>query len=405
MRAAPDAATVVELEEYAGKSVAPSRLSRSDVDLLQDVHGKKITVEYPTPLTDHQYRLTSRGWAGYLPVSPTLALRLHPRVELSNLFRMLEVAFGLKSFQLLTGMASCHSLEDFFERLAQILARRVLVRNRRGLYRAYVDRRERLAAVRGRIDVDAAVRAPWRHHLPCDFQEHTADVEDNQILLWTLDRIRKNAACRRPEVRGTVRTAFHRLTGQVELHPIHARQCCNRSYSGLNADYRVLHALCRFFLEATGPTHQAGGHRNLPFLLDVGRLFELYVAEWLRQNLPDHLAVRAQEKLSLSTAHHMSFEIDLVLYDSSEHDSGGNRPWAVLDTKYKVKSSPSTGDVAQVVAYAEAMGCTEAFLVYPIALAAPLDARVGAIRVRSIEYRLNEELEAEGRRFLDRLFG
>lgn len=405
MRAAPTAATVVELEEYERKSVARTRLSPSDVDLLHNVHRKKITVEYPTPRTEHHYRLTSRGWAGYLPVSPTLALRLHPRVELSNLFRMLEVAYGLKSFQLLSGMASCHSLEDFFERLAQILARRVLVRNRRGLYRAYVGRRVRLAAVRGRIDVEAAVRAPWRHRLPCEFQEHTADVEDNQILLWTLDRIRKNAACRRPEVRSTVRTAFHRLAGQVDLRPVHASQCCNRTYSGLNADYRVLHALCRFFLEATGPTHQSGGHRNLPFLLDVGRLFELYVAEWLRQNLPSHLAVRAQEKVTLSTTHHMSFEIDLVLYDSSGQGSNNDTPWAVLDTKYKVKDSPSTGDVAQVVAYAEVMGCTEAFLVYPVSLNKPLDTRVGAIRVRSVAYPLGGDLEAGGRWFLDRLLG
>ncbi|MCX7038200.1 MAG: hypothetical protein NT005_03560 [Spirochaetes bacterium] len=47
--------------------------------------------------------------------------------------------------------------------------------------------------------------------------------------------------------------------------------------------------MCRFFLESSGPTHEPGGNLMLPFLVDMARLFELFVAEWLQQHIvQDH---------------------------------------------------------------------------------------------------------------------
>lgn len=396
------APATIELREYERFPLAREALRPEDAEILWQRHAQQVAVDFPTPASDQQWRLTAQGWAGYLPVSPTLALRLHPKVGIENIFRMLEVAFGLKSFQLLDGLADCRSLEEFFERLAHVLARRVLARSRKGLYRSYVDHEDRPAAVRGRIDLPKVTRAPWRTRLDCRFQEHTADVPDNRIVLWTLDRIRKNAACRRDDVRQAVRGAFHRLHGAVTLAPATAADCHGRTYTRLNDDYRALHALCRFFLETTGPTHHAGDRRNLPFLVNMASLFELYVAEWLRANLPAHRTIVAQQTVPLATDPALQFVIDLVLYDRPR-DRTEPRPIAVLDTKYKNKPSPSTADVAQVVAYAEAVGCAEAFLVYPVALDKPLDTRIGGIRVRTVAYDVAGDLEVAGRRLLERL--
>ena len=52
------------------------------------------------------------------------------------------------------------------------------------------------------------------------------------------------------------------------------------------------------------------------------------------------------------------FSIDLVL---SDEENGESR--YILDTKYKTPDSPSTDDIQQVVAYAEAKRCTEAVLI------------------------------------------
>lgn len=390
------AATEIELAEFQPMTVRRAEIPAALGELLHHTHGKLVDVEFPSPRTGGQWRLTSRGWVGYLPLSREIALRLQPKVPLSNLFRMLEVAYRLKGFEFLPGLAPCRSLEDYFERLANVLALRVLDRGRRGFHRDYVGRDERLGFVRGRIDLERAARAPWRVRLDCRFHDHTADVEDNQILAWTLSRVSRSGACRRPEVRSTVRKAFRAVQSVALPIPFAARECADRLYHRLNEDYRPLHALCRFFLEHSGPRHDRGDRASLPFLVDMAGLFELFVTEWLRRNLPPELQVRAQVPAPIGDG--LSFRIDLVIFSRVT-----GRALAVLDTKYKTPNAPAGADVSQVVAYAVSQGCQEAALVYPTAPGRGLDGRVGEIRVRSLVFSLTKDLEIAGRAFLAEL--
>lgn len=169
----------------------------------------------------------------------------------------------------------------------------------------------------------------------------------------------------------------------------------NRKYNRLNEDYRVLHSLCRFFLENTGSSHQVGDHTMLPFLVDMASLFELFVAKWLQAHPVEGLQTRAQERMLIGENEDLEFRIDLLLTDSEK----GNVV-AVVDTKYKVPDSPSTEDVSQVLAYAEAKSCVEAVLVYPISLKKPLDTRIGKIRVRTLAFRLDGDLDTNGLSFV-----
>ncbi len=56
--------------------------------------------------------------------------------------------------------------------------------------------------------------------------------------------------------------------------------------------------------------------------------------------------------------------------------------------------------MAQVVTYAEALGCPEAILVYPIADAPPLDVHIGSVRVRSALFALARDFEAAEQDFV-----
>ena len=62
----------------------------------------------------------------------------------------------------------------------------VLDRTRRGLYRAYLSRSELLPNVRGRLEARELSLRPWTVDLLCTYEDHTADIEDNRILSWTL---------------------------------------------------------------------------------------------------------------------------------------------------------------------------------------------------------------------------
>lgn len=201
------------------------------------------------------------------------------------------------------------------------------------------------------------------------------------------------------EVVGTVRKAYRALQGLVSVKPCLGRDCVGRLYHRLNDDYESLHSLCRFFLDHCGPTCEAGERKMIPFVLNMADLFEMFVAEWMEENLPIGWRLKRQERFIISYKQDLSFQIDLVLRDPS------GRIHCILDTKYKADARPSTDDVSQVVAYALAEGCRDAVLVYPQALSQPLDEMIRDIRVRSIGFPLGGDLEEAGLSFLSQVLG
>ncbi len=390
---------LIELTEYEPTELPRARIAEEDGRLIWDRHGSRVTIEEPGFRTGNQWRLTSNGWVGVLPVRPGLALVLHPRVPIGNIFRMLEVAYRLKSFRLFDGVIESSSLREFYERLANVLARRVLARTRRGLYRAYLERNERLGCVRGRVNIGRALARPWDATLRCEFDEHTADIEDNQILVAALGVIARSGLCSE-RVLPTVRRAFRSVAGFARQQSLSAADCLGRLYHRLNEDYQPMHALCRFFLEHAGPTLETGDHDMIPFVVSMPQLFEQFVAEWMSSHLPWPYEVRPQYTMTFGDGDELSIRIDLVLIDQ---DKG--RSVAVLDTKYKISEKPAEGDVEQVVAYAVAQGCQEAILVYPTRLGQPVDTQWGesGVRVRSLWFELGGDLDGAGVTFLETL--
>ncbi|MEP1080350.1 McrC family protein [Leptolyngbya sp. PL-A3] len=243
---------------------------------------------------------------------------------------------------------------------------------------------------------------PWDIKPKCHYYEQTADIEDNQLLLWTLRQI-TNHGIIRDAVSCKVRQAYRALHGTISLSPFEAYNCTGRTYNRLNEDYQTLHALCRFFLDQSGPSLQQGDRRMLPFLVDMNRLFESFVAAWLHEHRhevlePHGLKLKVQEKVQLSDNHALHFNIDLVLADIA---TGMTR--YVLDTKYKAPKFPSSGDIQQTIAYAETKGTTEAVLIYPQDLEQPLNTRPNRIRVRSLTFAIANDLEISGRSFIQSL--
>ena len=87
-----------------------------------------------------------------------------------------------------------------------------------------------------------------------------------------------------------------------------------------------------------------GDRKMLPFLIDMARLYEIFVAEWLKVHLPYPFKLRSQERVIIGPDKAVRFDIDLVIYDV---ETGGAR--FVLDTKYKKSLKPASEDIAQVL--------------------------------------------------------
>ncbi len=375
-----------------------SAMSTEEAEALHASYPDYFEVEFPSPINGQRYRFRSCGYVGVFPVGDDLLIRVAPKVPVDSLFRMLEYAYDLQSFRLHAGMTDSAAVDDLFETLAMLLARRVLDRARRGLHRDYLERQDDLPYVRGRLLFRETLRqslagAP---RLVCEFDHHTPELEDNHILAWTLD-LMGHMPIRRDDVRHAVRDAARTLRMTVDLTRVSADACIRRFYHRQNHDYEPMHGLCRFFLEQCGPRLAHGDHRLMPFSLHMPSLFESFVARWLGENLGRRFAAERQYHARLDDTGQLFFRIDLVI---RERETGNTV--AVLDTKYKDPTRLRQEDIQQIVAYAARMRTTRAILVYP---SPPSRGPflVGDVVVTPLYVDLSQQVDASGQSFLDAL--
>ena len=375
----------LELTEETPRSFAPTDLTKEEALSIHKRYSTQIGV---TPfLTSDHFELRPSGYIGQLPVSSDLLIRIAPKTPVANIFGMLEYAYNLKSFKLFEGVVDVAVIEDMFERLASILARRVLGRVRKGLYSSYIKDEDDLPFVRGRIAIGQTMRGMLRGAttLSCQYEEHTADVQDNRILAWTLHSLRK-APLKRQSVQRDVRQADLALAGTITVTPAEARDCVHRLYHRLNDDYEPMHGLCRLFLEHLGPGVEMGEHKFIPFIVNMPRLFETFVAEWLREHVPAELQVTPHYRVRLDANINLIFDMDIILRNKMT-----GQIVAILDTKYKRAAQPDPSDIAQVHAYAAQTHAPKAILVYPSSEIQPLNGNLGGISIQSLVFDISRE--------------
>jgi len=385
----------IQLTEYQLKIFEKDEIPEPVGDKIYDNYAKKIEIDFPNRKTKDKWQLKSQGIVGHIPITPEFHIIIQPKVPIANLFGMLEYAYKFNiNFQ--KELIKCEYLEQLYERLANILAEKIIERCCKGLYRDYLPKTEKLPYIRGRLDIRQAIQKPWEVQLKCHYNEQTSDIEDNQILAWTLFIIGRSGLCGE-SASSKVRKAFHTLQGIVTIKSFTAQACIDRNYHRLNQDYQLLHALCRFFLENTGPSHEKGDREMVPFLINMANLYEQFVAEWLKVNIPEGFFIKQQYRVNHDQ--HYFDKIDLVLGDIVT-----NEILYVLDTKYKVPEKVANSDYHQIVAYANAVNCKNAILIYPQNLKVPRDTQIGDIRVRSLTFSLDSDLNEAGKSFLTSLF-
>ncbi len=385
---------MIELTEYEPAYIDTTDLSAADGLSLWRRYAGYFEVSFPSPLKADRWVLTSRGWVGHLPISTSLQLTIHPRIAIAQWFDMLTYIEPFDVLRTFKGQVQVADVRSLITSLAKVFADRVQSRLRQGLFRPYQAHHAPLAFIRGRIDLPHHLRTPWNTRLMCRFHQQTPDVADNQLLLWTVHQIlpsglypatlveQLRAVEREFRAHGISRTSFS------------ATDCLGRAYHRLNGDYEILHALCYFFLAHLNPDHQVGDHQMIPFLMHMPTVFERFVARWTSQHLPPAYYATQQTVIPLNTR--TQFRLDQVIFRAD------GTPLMVVDTKYKRDASPSTEDISQVVAYAVALGCDTAVLVYP-GSTTPTEMNVGNVRVRSLNFDLSCPLEEAGYSFLQAL--
>ena len=340
------------LREYGREVVA---LSDEQARALNGVgNGQYLTVDPGEQSGDWQ--VTARNYVGSINVGG-LRVLVRPKIPLRNLFLLLEV--GLREQDWRDEAVGYEANSDLLPALVSFFARATETTLARGLYHSYREQRDRLVALRGRIDIDRQLAQPGVV-IPtaCRFTEFTADLIENSYL--------KAAVSRSLRVAGVLPIDRRRLMQHlVTLEDVGDVRHHHDDYdrvvlTRLNQHYEPALRLAQLVLANLTLQDDIGDTKASSFMLDMNKLFERFVTERLRRALRGRLDVKDQHEDRLDQHGTVAIKPDLLF-------RAGGAPRFVADIKYKLTDDTAGGsnaDYYQLLAYTTALDLPEGVLIY-----------------------------------------
>jgi 5-methylcytosine-specific restriction enzyme subunit McrC len=265
-------------------------------------------------------------------------------IPIRNLWHMLLYAW--KEADLngpVTGseVESAPTLDALF---ALVLIRSMQQRLRTGLGHAYVNERETIRGVRGRVNFSESLKdySFEKGEAVCDFQHYSTNEPCNQIILSTISKLiqagefgpdRASADAIRQRLRWLARS----LDGidLIDLTPARiGRQISTQN----DHDYRLMLSICELILQRQMPLEAGGGH-TVPGIerdaLVMHRIYERFVASFYRMKLKGW-EVTSQKRLEWH-ADETNDHLPAMVPDLIIQEPGAGR-MIVLDTKFTAGS-------------------------------------------------------------------
>ena len=173
--------------------------------------------------------------------------------------------------------------------LGKVLAGGVNQLMRRGLDRGYLERREDLAGIRGKLAVsETAKRAlKARARAACDFEELSPDILRNRILRASMGRlVSRNDVNLSDKVRKELRSAYRKMPSVSPLHLTRSAFTRVQLAGGNRKLYRFLLSVCRLIHDSMVVDERTGRSVFRDFVRDkakMWRLFEDFAAGFYRR--------------------------------------------------------------------------------------------------------------------------
>ncbi|MGC5388582.1 hypothetical protein [Micromonospora sp. WMMA1976] len=307
------------------------------------------------------YLLQATSWVGAV-VLPRLTIQILPKVQdLRTVLTMFTSGAGLVEWGT---DGAAYDQSDLVEGVAGLLLRTTNGATRRGLVHGYRAANERLPVIRGRMDVQQLAARPWDSWpVPCRFDDFTADIPENRILLAAVRHVLRWPVG--PVLRRMAGELLQRLEG-VGDSPVAMTEYDLIRRTPLNQHYQPALTLARLVLEGFGLTQGAGGLTAQTFLVDMNKLFEKWIGDELRARLYPTIEVVEQMAVPLSVSPAVTMNPDLVFLR-------GTKTVFVADVKYKLTGGGlgRTSDYYQLLAYTTALRLRRGMLIYCRADLAP----------------------------------
>lgn len=241
---------------------------------------------------------------------------------------------------------------------------------RGGMHHTYVQQKENLQVVKGKIDVTMQLKHNLchQHKTYCQYDEFVTDNLQNQIIKTTLKYLSRFARSNR------VLQLLESLCGVFvevsDLFPT-SSDWAKLKFNRTNENWQDILIQCKWFLNGMSPDVISGNEQSISLLFSMNILFEEYITIELKKAFSKQYEVLAQKPQKKLLKHSDGSQIFVMKPDIYVRGKSTHESIAILDTKWKLlkgeerKMGVSQSDLYQMYTYAGSYDVDKVMLLYP----------------------------------------
>lgn len=216
-------------------------------------------------------------------------------ILIKNIYYMLSYAFNMLKKQNYE-YVSKESFNNIHNLFAAILVKGIGKQVKQGLYRQYINKKENLPLLKGKIDIRGTVKnkVEYKQLLSCNFDELDENNIYNQILKTTA-YILINSEYVNNENKNNLKKIMLFFSNVDRIDPFLIKWS-NMQYQRNNQSYIMLIGLCRFVIEGMLLNTEKGVYKLANFIDDksMAQLYEKFVLNYYIKEFPQIKAKSAQ---------------------------------------------------------------------------------------------------------------
>jgi 5-methylcytosine-specific restriction enzyme subunit McrC len=216
-------------------------------------------------------------------------------IFIKNIYYMLSYAFTTLTPTQDDEIAA-EEFDNIHNLFAAILAKGIGQQLKQGLYREYLNRKEDMPVMRGKIDMPGTIKNKLarKQVLTCEYDELSENNLLNQILKTTVMLLIRHAKVD-AEYKSDLKKEMLFFSEVDTIEPISIKWSTIR-FRRSNQSYRMLISLCQFILEGMLLTTDQGEYKMASFVDEqrMCRLYEKFILEYFSKHYPA-LDVRASQ--------------------------------------------------------------------------------------------------------------
>lgn len=394
------------LKEYEPGFLEGIALSKGDLQLAESLGGEdgRLIVED----LKRGIRVNATSWVGVVRFS-SFEVRVVPKLAGENLglVGMLAFTTGMDALNRNKGLRDLDTLAhtDLFDLLALLFAEACEKIVNGGLLYDYMMEEQDLPILRGRLLIKEQIRRRMGQvdRIECRFDEHSSNIAENKVLTLALSFCARHV--QNPSVLRKVRRLMQIFLESCTIQEADIEDLLtNITFHRLNQHYKEPIELAKILLQASGVNDlfAAGATKSFAFLLDMNKLFELFVYRFIERALDTsgcHVKYQHRDKSIIWNAD-ANRPYARVIPDLIIEYLDPPEKRMVIDTKYKLydlkKISPA--DIYQCFLYAYAYSSNtgsipRSLILYPTLDMSPTSTN---LHVRTKELVVGAKVLAQG---------